>query len=386
MLDAALKNRDPSLRVQAAQSLGLIGRHWHGNRPSEQTFPACAVAVLAGALKDRDPRVRTAAVRAIGRIGAHAASASPDLAPLLRDRDSGIRLAALRVLPALGNQAMSPQAELVACLKDADRRVRLAAAEAVREHDFQFDAVVNGLLSALNDSDADVRAQASFKLALTNAKNGICVSEGSYYQADVSSERLAGAPASGAILRKSLIDPDRRVRAAAAYTLPVFKGEAAASIPVLLPRLKDPSPVVRVAAASALGKYGPAARAALAPLFAALEDPGTLQVNNISVSNRAALAIRSISPEDSGALYDRLLAMLADSRQPVRETAAATLTTLKTSDSPRLFDSLADPKTSRAVTTHLLAILAGENPGEAVPAGSEARAGHSGAATTCRRR
>jgi HEAT repeat protein len=362
MLCAALKHRDPAYRFQAAQSLGLMAIHWSGNRPSQQRFPASGVAALGGALKDRDRRVRIAALRAFGRIGARAATASHFLTPLLHDPDPEIRLAALRDIPAmLGRQGASPHADIAACLKDPDRRVRLAALDAIWHKEVQEDPVISGLLSVMNDRDADIRAQACFKLALINAKDGIWVAEGMYYQADLSSEPLARSSRAGAILRSALVDPDRRVRAAAAYSMPVFKNEATASVPLLIERLEDPSPFVRVAAALALGQLAHAARAALPRLFQSLQDPGTLPSTNVRVSSRSAQAILSISPDHTGALVDRLLAMLGDRRESIREMAAAALKELRTSLSAALFAAVSEDRTPKAVKAQILAVLAGEN-------------------------
>jgi HEAT repeat protein len=380
MLTAALKNRDPAYRLQAVNSLGLIGRNWSGNRPGEQTFPASAVGALAGAVDDIDPRLRIEAVRTIGRIGPHAAHVSLRLAPLLRGSDNKMRLLALRVFPAMGRKARLPLTEIVACLEDADCRLRLAAAEAIRDQDLQSEIVLNGLLCTLHDPVADVRAKAAFKLALTNAKNGICTSESEFYQVDVGGEMLATSPRAGEVLRKALADPDASVRAAVAYLLPVFKEQARESIPPLIDRLKDTSPVVRVAAAAALGQFGPAAHGALPALLSALEDTGKTQVSGFTVSTKAALAIQQIGTEDHGAVCNRLLGLLDDRRQEVRETAAATLTAVKSSVGPRLFETLADAKASKAMRSQLLAILAGESPelpgdnGAPLRAGPECRA------------
>ena len=115
----------------------------------------------------------------------------------------------------------------------------------------------------------------------------------------------------------------------AAYLLPVFQGDAAASVSLLIERLSDAKVVVRIAAAKSLGQFGKAARPALPALFQALTDPGGVQINGFSVSTNAAQAVLSITPDDDANVFDRLVAALSDSRENVRGAATETLQTLK---------------------------------------------------------
>ena len=194
-----------------------------------------------------------------------------------------------------------------AVLRDADRRVRLAAAKAIAGSDLDSDAVIAGLIAALKDPNAEVRAAAAGRLVCTNGKGGFSLEEGSLDQAEADSTALARSPTAAACLRAALADPDRRVRAAAAYILPVFKKEAASAIPLLIERLSDPAVTVRVAAAKSLGQFGKAARPALAALIHALADPGGIHVNRFNVSTKAADAVLAISPGDHELVFDRLL-------------------------------------------------------------------------------
>src|SRR5262245_31334386 len=83
----------------------------------------------------------------------------------------------------------------------------------------------------------------------------------------------AARQAAPATLRAALGDPDPRVRAAVAWLLPVFKGEAAVSVPLIMARLKDPDADVRRVAGEALSRFGPAAKDATPALLEALSDP-----------------------------------------------------------------------------------------------------------------
>jgi HEAT repeat protein len=62
-----------------------------GERPAEA---ATVVPALSAALKDRDPFIRRDAALALARLGPEARAALPALQPLLRDRNQHVRKAA----------------------------------------------------------------------------------------------------------------------------------------------------------------------------------------------------------------------------------------------------------------------------------------------------
>jgi len=363
MLISALKNRDAGLRLRAAEALGRIGE----NSPGQRTplVKRGVVAALASALKDPDRRVRAAAAAACSRIGSQASAAAPELVALLRDPEVVIRLAALRALGQIVQHSGPAQSALLGCLKDNDRRVRLAAAKAIAGSDLGSDAVIAGLLAALKDPDAEVRAAAAGRLVCTNGKGGFSLVEGTLDQAEADATTLARSPGASASLRAALADPDRRVRAAAAYVLPVFKEkeDAASAVPLLIERLEDPAVVVRVAAAKSLGQFGEAARPALPALLHALADPGGLGANGFNVSTKAAQALLAISPGDEKGVCDRLLTALSDPRESVRDAATETLQKVKDPVSSRLYRALANPATGPPVRRRIVEILATEGMG-----------------------
>ncbi len=224
-------------------------------------------------------------------------------------------------------------------------------------------AVVAELIAALKDQHPEVRAAAAARLVCTNGKGGVCLTEGMLDLAEADSTVLARSPNAAAALRAALADPDQRVRAAAAYLLPVFKGDAAALVPLLIERLSDPAVVVRVAAAKSLGQFGKAARPALPALFQALADPGGVQINGFNFSTNVAKAVLSITPDDDENVFDRLVAALADSRENVRGAATETLRALKDSASSRLYRALAASTVSLPVKRQIVEILATEQMG-----------------------
>ena len=363
MLISAVKNRDPALRIRAAEALGRIGEHaLHQMRPSTSRT---VVSALAAALKDPDRRVRAAAATACARIGPQASAASPELVTSLSDSQSSVRLASLRALGRFVQHSDPEQNALLGCLKDADRRIRVGAAKAIAASDLGSDAVIAGLLAALNDPDADVRAAAAGRLVCTNGKGGYIVTEDVFDHTEADNAALVRSPIASAVLRAAVLDPDRRVRAAAAYLLPVFKQDASVAVHLLIDRLKDPAVVVRVAAAKSLGQLGPSARPAVPALLQALSDPGRLPINNFNVSTKAAEALIAVDPENRQVVFDRLLAGLADPRENVRESTAAALGSLKDEPtaSSRLYRALAEPRTSLPLRRRILEILAAEGMG-----------------------
>ncbi len=361
MLIAMSKNRDSGLRCHAAEALGQISSQvFH-----QWTAPArkSVIDALTLALRDQDLRVRLAAVSACAQIGQRIAPTSPQLVPLLADPDIELRLATLRALEGIVEHSGPTQKALVHCLGDADHRIRRAAAHAVSHSDLNSDTVIAGLIAALNDQDVEVRAAAAGRLVCTNGRGGISLAEGTLDPTEADSTVLARSPTAAACLRAALADPDRRVRAAAAYILPVFKQEAATAIPLLTERLGDPAVIVRLAAARSLGQFGKEARSALPALLKALADPGSIRVNRFNVSTKAAEAVLAISPDDQELIFDRLLAALADPRQSVNEAAADTLRNFKFPASQRLYRALADSAAGLPIKRRIVEILATEEMG-----------------------
>ena len=301
--------------------------------------------------------------RPVLRIGSQASAAAPQLVALLGDPERGIRLAALSALGRIVEHSAPVQEALLGCLKDKDRRVRLASARAIAGSDLGSDRVVAGLLAALRDPEADVRAAAAGKLVCTNGKGGYCLEEGTFQQEECDGAALARSPNAFASLRAALLDPDRRVRAAAAYVLPVFKEDAPVAVPLLIDRLTDPAMVVRVGAAKSLGQLGVAARPAVPALLRALVDPGGLHVNDFNVSTKAAQAILAISPEDRERVFVHLLAALTGPRQESRNTAIETLSYFRQTDSSWLYRALADSRTALPIKRQLVKILSIEGMG-----------------------
>lgn len=163
-----------AVRAEAARALGRLGCRE-------------AVPTLAGLLGDDEPRVRADAATAIAE--ADLALAVVPLMRRLDDPDEGVREA---VILALGRtRDRRPFYELEALTTAADTRIRLAATWAIGE--IKCDPAILRL-STLAERSADAETRL------------------------VAVRGLRGAPAEAAApaLRRALLDPDVRVRAAAA--------------------------------------------------------------------------------------------------------------------------------------------------------------------------
>jgi len=370
-LIAGLKDPDPDFRARAAETLGRIGWERQAAQYSTRTVARGAVAPLAAALKDPDPGVRAAAARALRDIGSEASVAIPELVAALSDPVAGVRLAALRAFGRVGYVPAGSRGVGLALLKDPDPRVREAATGAIDEDALKTGTAVAGLLAALKDQDADVRAAAARALGRAHV-----VGYSSEGEVVFDSPGLVQDPAAPATLRTAFGDPDPRVRAAVAWLLPVFKGEAATSVPLLAARLKDPDANVRRAAGEALSRFGPAAKDATSTLLEALADPDENYCNDEYVSAKAAKALEAIGPVAKAAMIDRLTGRLGDPDESVRRRASWALQMLRGKVASPLFRLLADPKTPRPVKVEVLRVLAGDHGTGAITSfGEEERPG-----------
>lgn len=216
-LVAALKDPEAAFRAGAAESLGRIGWSRQMAQYSSRTVARGAIAPLAAALADPDARVRAAAARALGDIGSEASVAIPQLVALFRDPAADARAAAVRTFLRVGDIPRPALGTVAGLLSDTDRRVRLAAATIIEDDNLATDVIIEGLLAALRDPDADVRAEAAYRLARTNGREGIAVAVNSVTYGYGDSEALARSQTAGAVLRAALADPDPRVRAGVAY-------------------------------------------------------------------------------------------------------------------------------------------------------------------------
>ena len=137
---AQLKDSDATVRAEAADELGDLGRKAIGaekdltallndKSPGVRFASAAtllcirkdntaAVDTLAKGLKDSNPVVRRDAAKATGRSGSGAAPLIAPLAMLLKDNDESVRLAALQAVSLLGPIAAAAAPSVVPLLDD----------------------------------------------------------------------------------------------------------------------------------------------------------------------------------------------------------------------------------------------------------------------------
>jgi HEAT repeat protein/beta-lactamase regulating signal transducer with metallopeptidase domain len=239
--EALRSDKDDEVRRMSAWALGQIES-------------ATAVEALGAALKDSSPEVRKTAVWALGEI--ESPNGVPHLLPFLKDENAEIRQQAAWAL----GEIESPRAVagLTAVINDRDVKVRETVVWALGE--IEDASAVDGLAKALGDANVAVRRKAAWAIG----------------ELDLSGE----APPA---LIEATRDQDREVRKAAAHALGEIGDPAAvpalsalarggdnavryiavhalneiedpAAVEVLVELLKDPDPEMRKLAAQALGK------------------------------------------------------------------------------------------------------------------------------------
>jgi HEAT repeat protein len=233
---------------------------------------AAAVATVMAGVVDPDVRVRRASVQILADVPGDEAAAALETA--LGDDDAVVRATALRSLATAGHSEVWEAA--LSALSDPEAAVRAAAVRAVDGLVGDSAERIEVVRSLLADEDPSVRSAAASALLTRSADDPalavVRTMLGSEDPADrlLAIEALGGSrsPAVFDLRAEGVVDPNPRVRAAAARALGV--PDAARAVPVLVGALSDHDLDVRSAAAEALGRVGPSARE---PILAALSDP-----------------------------------------------------------------------------------------------------------------
>jgi HEAT repeat protein len=260
-LAAALKDEDPSIRMQAAMALGSIG-------PAAKS----AVPALAGALTDKLEAVQYAAAYALGSIGAE--QALPALKKAAGSKDTLVRLLttwAIAKAKPDDKEAMSKAVDtLVSAMEDDRPEVRHAASRALWDLQPPPDKLGPALSQALNDDDPAVVQHVIESLASLGAKIA---------------PRLSAA----------LADEKKRPKALA--IIQRMGPEAKACVPDLAKLLADPEEALQVDVLAALGAIGPGAVDALPQVSTVLDSESQPVVSAACIAlGRMGNAAESAAP------------------------------------------------------------------------------------------
>ena len=255
---ADISHRDPAIREAAIQTVALFGRD--GRKAGK---------ALILELKDQDPSLRVNAAIALGIVGFETEEDGNEAVKALgrlltTDPQAIVRLQAAVALGNLGPAARGALPQMRTALRDASnswavrRAVALALSTVAMDRQEGPDpATVMTLTVALKDYCIAVRRQAA--LALLNLGKP-AKSE------DLQKEKAALEN----VLRDR--DQDRVVLAWVHVVLMRITKVTETHLSAVALMLKSPEPVVRATAAQALGLVGPEARSRVPDLIAALED------------------------------------------------------------------------------------------------------------------
>ena len=335
----ALKEDDPSLRWQAAEALGQMGR----------SDPRRVVPALRRAVRDNDLDVRLQAVASLTGLGPRAEGAVPELQGVLRDRDSDLRRQAATALAAVGPLAEEASATLGQVLKDPNANVRLAAVNALQVIGPEAHLATAALAMAIKDKVPSVRRAAATALsrvapaaAPDNLRTAITALSAGLKDGDPEvRRRCAGAlgilgpraaPAVAALAEASRSGEDA-LRAEAALALIRI---GAAALPALTENLKHDNVQVRARAAEGLRSLGVRARPAFKLLAQALTDKdaavryaamGTLPILDPEPAETLSLLLPAVTAEDASvrAWAVRWLGAIAAEDRSTPEKAIAAL-------------------------------------------------------------
>lgn len=355
-----LKSQDPSLRWQASEAFGRMGRsnprlvvealvRAAGDKDLDvrlqavveltalKHFAEPAVPALGAALQDNDSDLRRQAAVALASIGPWAEESTPLLGQALRDPNANVRLAAVAALQAIGPDASRNLDDLLGCLKDKVPSVRRSTASALaviatQTDPERTDRAVLALAAALQDSDADVRVRAAIALgAIGPRAEGATafLGEASRVPQDPASREAALALGriggkGTAQLARNLVHADVEVRTHALLGLQLLQSKARPVLAALIKALKDSDPNVRQHVMTALRSCDPEPQ----DIFPVLKSAVAGQADEVGrlwavvwIGEIAVGVDQGLAQEAVGVLT----LALADGDAPVRAQAAQSL-------------------------------------------------------------
>ncbi len=336
-LRGILKERKPSVRAEAAMSLGRIGPDAEAAVPdlvallgdkNERLRREASVALgrigpaavepLIVACSQADPTVRASAIASLGLIAGPKSQVVAAVLKGANDSTPEVRSAALKSLAKLGLPDDVALPIVKENLRHEDENVRLANLDLLIGRRSLLIATADELESLLTSDNEAVSRQAAFLLrkigpeAAPRLLNALRLEKS---RIDPIAEALAllGRPAVGPLMR-AVDDSNPRVRRGAALALGQMRPLAPGASRKLTLGLKDPDAEVRESFLNAIGTLGPRADDAVAEVRGMLMDPSArIRAKAIDILSQAA-------PHDDR-LIDDLIARLADSDARVQRQA-----------------------------------------------------------------
>lgn len=301
-----------------------------------------AMPHLLGALKSDDSVMRTVAAHALGDLGPAAKDAVPDLIANLDHREPFVREEVVAALSAIGEPAAKP---LTDALQNQNPKIREGAVTVLAA--VPSKTATPALLDLLaKEQDASVRAALFPALAKAGADPARCVpafieaikGDNDTLRHSASNALLslrAGQDAAASALAALLKDPNPKIAERAASLLGRLGNRAKAALPMLIEAIakKQPAPAAYV---DAVVLTGPTAVPEI------LRAVATEKPEAITKEHWSVLILKSLN----GLAVPPLSAALADSKLPVRLTAAAALGEMgvtATDAAPALAKASADP-------------------------------------------
>ena len=281
----ALKHRDARIRRGATEVLGDLGPR------ASESVPALVIA-----LQDKEESVRVGAARSLGAIGAPPAVQS--LIVALNDWLPSVRAASAEALGKM--RAETSVSALAQRLSDRETAVRVKAAQAIWRIDRKAELALPVLIAALRDRHAG--GDAKFVLgeigpAATEAVPALVQSlreerVGRPLRTPPSSALALGRIGAAAIpeLIPVLKTDYPEVRTSAVIALGFVGKDAQDAVPYLMPLLSDKSLEVRQATALALGSIEPENRELVPALKQLARD------DDIFLASAASAMLRHLDP------------------------------------------------------------------------------------------
>jgi HEAT repeat protein len=291
-LVAALEDKEPDIRSQAATALGNFGQ-------SDERV----IAALVAALKNDYSITPSPVIEALVELGHRDKQVLAALASALEDQNSSRRLQAAWTLVKLDQRDERVLAALVAALKEDDLNVRYQAIWALRELGKGDKSTITALLAALKDNESYVSSQAIWALGELGKND----------------ERTITT------LLAALKDNESYVRSQVAQALGELGKSDERVLVALVAALKDNTLYARSDVTWALGKLGQNDEQVINMLLIALKD------NDWRVRSQSAIPLGELGKSDERILV-ALFAALKDNDWRVRALAASALRKLSQSD------------------------------------------------------